>query len=115
MRRVGRFTGGSKVGPNGQTLSIWTVRNYSMPDAALTLAMVLNRPVLDRTGLAGNFDWDLEYGADPDADPNSRFGPYRTGPEIFSAIQEQAGLRLQASKEKVDIIVIDSIERPSEN
>jgi len=115
MRRVGRFTGGSKVGPNGQMLSIWTVRNYSMPDAARTLALVLNRPVLDRTGLAGNFDWDLEYGADPDADPNSRVGPYRTGPEIFSAIQEQAGLRLQATKEKVDIIVIDSIERPSEN
>ena len=76
---------------------------------------MLNRPVLDRTGLEGNFDWDLEYGADPDAGPNSRFGTDMTGPELFSAIQEQAGLRLQASKEKVDVIVIDSIERPSEN
>jgi len=38
-----------------------------------------------------------------------------TGPELFTAIQEQADLKLESAKEKVDVIVIDSIERPSEN
>jgi uncharacterized protein (TIGR03435 family) len=115
MRRAGQFTGGSRVGPDGRRMMILTVRNYSMQDAADGFALILNRPVLDRTGLTGSFDWELEYAPDPDAGPNSRLFAERAGPELFSAIQEQAGLRLQASKEKVDIIVIDSIERPSEN
>ena len=115
MRRAGQFTGGSRVGPDGRRMMIWTVRNYSMQDAAHGFALIMNRPVLDRTGLAGNFDWELDYAPDPDAGLNSRFGADSTGPELFTAIQEQVGFRLQASKEKVDVIVIDSIERPSEN
>ena len=89
-----------------------TVRNYSMPEAAKMLTFTLKRPVLDRTGLTENFDWELEYVTD--AVPDSSSGA-TTGPEFFTAIREQAGLRLESAKEKVDVIVIDSIERPSEN
>jgi len=112
MRRAGQFTGGSRVGPDGRRRIVMTVRNYSMPEAAKMLTFLLKRPVLDRTGLTENFDWELEYVTD--AVPDSSSGA-TTGPEFFTAIREQAGLRLESAKEKVDVIVIDSIERPSEN
>jgi uncharacterized protein (TIGR03435 family) len=103
------------AGPNGQTLLHLNVRDWSMHDAAEVLTTIMNRPVIDRTGLAGEFDWTLDYGADPDAGPNDRVAAQLYGPEFFSAIQEQAGLKLESAKEKIDVIVIDSIQRPSEN
>lgn len=75
-------------------------------------ALSLDRPVIDRTGLVGLFDIHLEYAwrsglaaASPDAD----------GPSIFTAIQEQLGLKLVPGTGPVDVFVIDHIERPSEN
>jgi bla regulator protein blaR1 len=85
----------------------------------------LGRPVIDRTGLKGNFDIKLQWTPDsgqgskpfgdapppgvepPPSDPN--------GPSIFTALQEQLGLRLESQKGPVDLIVIDRVEKPSEN
>lgn len=81
----------------------------------------LGRPVTDRTGLTGHFDIKLQWtpepgqsmmppggGPEPPAsDPN--------GPSLFTALQEQLGLRLESQKTPVDLIVIDRVEKPSEN
>jgi uncharacterized protein (TIGR03435 family) len=68
--------------------------------------MQLDRPVLDRTGIEGEFDFKLDYAIDDNPD---------SGPSIFSAIQEQLGLKLEAAKGPVEILVIDHVERPSGN
>jgi uncharacterized protein (TIGR03435 family) len=86
------------------------------------LNLALDRPVIDKTGLAGRFDIHLEFAADqatpglhglvPDS-PAATSDP--SGPTIFTAIQEQLGLKLESTKGPVELLVIDHIERPSEN
>jgi uncharacterized protein (TIGR03435 family) len=71
------------------------------------LAGHLDRPVLDRTGIQGRYDMKLEWSSPEVADAAS--------PSIFSALQEQMGLRLEATKGPVEILVIDSVDKPSEN
>jgi uncharacterized protein (TIGR03435 family) len=81
------------------------------------LRPVLGRPVLNRTGIAGRFNMRVEFSREgtrlaangaPVSDPA---GP----PSIFTALQEQLGLRLEAGRGPVEMLVIDSIERPAEN
>jgi uncharacterized protein (TIGR03435 family) len=79
---------------------------------ASVLSDVMNRPVFDQTGIPGQFDFDMRFPADLD-NPGT-FTELR-GPGLFTAFQEQVGLRLESAKEKMDVIVIDSIDRPSEN
>ena len=80
---------------------------------------VLDRPVLDKTGITGNFDFDLKW--TPDETQWSRYGikvppdekwPY---PSLFTAVQEQLGLKLEAKKAMTEVMVIDHIEPPSPN
>ena len=71
----------------------------------------LGRPVINKTGLTGRFDFRLEYAPDR-GDLSDNLGG---GPSIFTALQEQLGLRLESTKGPVEILVIDSIARPSEN
>jgi uncharacterized protein (TIGR03435 family) len=66
--------------------------------------------IFDKTGLTGSYDFVLEW--TPDAEPGA---PDSLGPTIFTALQEQLGLRLDSAKGPVDTIVIDRIERPSAN
>ncbi len=105
--RIGMFTA-----PNGVPMVRMTVVNQSMQEVAEGLAFFLNRPVVDRTGLSGKFDFELEYDADRD---NPLFGEQMRGPALFTAFQEQAGLRLDSTRAPVEVIVVDSIQRPSEN
>jgi uncharacterized protein (TIGR03435 family) len=88
----------------------------SMKDLAEKLSRWLQRPVVNDTALDGNFDFRLEW--TPDSAPSAPDGrPAETsiGPSLFSAIQQQLGLRLQATKGPVDVLVIDRVDRPSEN
>jgi bla regulator protein BlaR1 len=78
----------------------------SMARLADLLTAKTDRPVLDKTGLPGVFDLDLKWAADSDPEP---------GPSLFTAVQEQLGLKLQASKSPVEALVIDHIGRPSKN
>jgi uncharacterized protein (TIGR03435 family) len=80
---------------------------------------VLDRPVVDKTGLSGKYDFDLEW-----ADDESQFGGRlrkrasaddSDKPDLFAAIQQQLGLRLEATKGQIEALVIDQVERPSEN
>ncbi len=77
----------------------------------------LDRPVVDKTGLAGRFDFDLEW--TPDESQFSGAGlkgtPESTQPDLFTAIQQQLGLRLEATRGPIEVLVIDHVERPSEN
>jgi uncharacterized protein (TIGR03435 family) len=78
---------------------------------------------VDKTGLTAKYDFVLEW--TPDMGPDARaqgFGdglttpaPAPGGPTIFTALQEQLGLRLDAEKGPVENIVIDRVEKPSEN
>jgi uncharacterized protein (TIGR03435 family) len=76
------------------------------------LSNLLRRPVIDETGLSGFYDFKLEWAADPAAG-----GPATetAGPTIFTAIQEQLGLRLESKRAPVPVFVVDKIQRPSEN
>jgi uncharacterized protein (TIGR03435 family) len=80
---------------------------------AALLSSVLNRPVLDRTGAAGEFDFVLDS---PDI-MMGRMQPTEevTGPSIFTAIQEQLGLRLEPSKGMIETLVIEHAGKPVEN
>jgi uncharacterized protein (TIGR03435 family) len=79
----------------------------TMPMFAKELARITGRPVVDKTGLAGEYDYVLQW--TPDTDTGS------LGPTIFTALQDQLGLRLESTKAPVDTIIIDHVERPSEN
>lgn len=70
------------------------------------LAVKTDRPVLDRTGVSGVFDIDLKWATDSESD---------SGPSLFTAIQEQLGLNLQARKSPLEALVIDHVDRPTEN
>jgi len=73
--------------------------NATMQDfAGLLQSAVLDKPVVDQTGLSGRFDFTLNW-----------------TPGLFTAVQEQLGLKLEATKAPVDVIVIDKVEKPSAN
>jgi uncharacterized protein (TIGR03435 family) len=102
-----------KVDIEGGTLSMF----------AGLLGMVLDRPVIDKTRIASYFEIHLVFSPDDSAEPRpvtaepGTSAAVRTpdAPGIFQAIQEQLGLRLVPAKGPVDVLVIDHIERPSEN
>jgi bla regulator protein BlaR1 len=101
---------GAKLKPSGQDQpsSIKTSKGHlEMRHTDLeTLAKNLtapDRPVLDTTGLKGFFDITLDWSPDD------------TGPSIFTAIQEQLGLKLEPGKSPIEFIVIDNVEKPSAN
>lgn len=79
----------------------------AMPALVERLARRLGAPVLDRTGITGDFDFKLEFAYD-DTQPDS-------GPSLFIAIQEQLGLKLEATRGPIEKLVVDSAERPSGN
>jgi uncharacterized protein (TIGR03435 family) len=82
---------------------------------------VLDRPVVDQTGLTGRYDFTLRW--TPDETQFVGMGvrvPPPTGdasaaPGLFTAIQEQLGLKFEATKAPVDVLVVDRAERPSDN
>ena len=85
------------------------IRGQGMATLARLLPTFAQRPVIDRTGLTGGFDVDLEI------PPQSTAAGTDTGGGIFTAITEQLGLRLEATTAPLEFIVIESVERPTEN
>jgi uncharacterized protein (TIGR03435 family) len=71
-----------------------------------------NRQIVDKTGLHGLFDIQLRFAPETPAGPTTT-AP--SGPSIFTALQEQLGLKLEPGKAQLPVLVIDSIQRPSEN
>jgi uncharacterized protein (TIGR03435 family) len=112
---------GTRLGPGTMTAGA-----ISMKGLAATIAQRVGRPVADRTGLVGTFDLDLTFtppqlpararGTPADApvqvnglsiDPN--------GPSYLTALQEQLGLKVEATRTMVDMLVIDRLEKPTED
>jgi uncharacterized protein (TIGR03435 family) len=85
-----------------------------MEDFARSLAGRLGRPVVNETGLAGRFDFTLE--SEPPASASAEGSVDNSGkPSIFTALQEQLGLKLETRKVPVEMLVVDRIERPTGN
>jgi uncharacterized protein (TIGR03435 family) len=93
----------------------------SLIDFSKIFGRFVDRPIVDKTGIAGRFDVHLEFTPDqatprlgdqngPPAGADADFGP-----SVFTAIQEQLGLKLEPAKGPGEFLVIDSVERPSEN
>lgn len=104
----GMFMGFGSIAAGGVT----------MEQVAQTLSARVNRVVLDKTGLTGLYEFNLEFTPDqlpppgalvngqvPQVDPN--------GPSIFTALQEQLGLKLEAQRGPVEMLVVDSVEPPT--
>ena len=88
----------------------------SMSDLAKNLAGPADRMVVDKTGLTGSWDFDLTYVLDQPL-PNTPGlpSPPTDGAPLFTALQEQLGLKLEPQRAPIDVLVIVSIERPTEN
>jgi hypothetical protein len=69
------------------------------------LSQIVGRTVVDRTGLTGNWAFELTYSAEPSPDSDA--------PSLFTAIQEQLGLKLEATTGPVDVLVVDRVQRPT--
>ena len=97
---------------------------------AQNLSLQLGRKVVDQTGLKGNYDFTLKWtpdqgpggmmggppgGGPPGGGPGPEAPPDSSGPSIFTSVQEQLGLKLDSTKGPVDYLVINHIEKPSEN
>jgi len=123
--------GGHKMKPrtegDGGAPTSLLFRGANLPGRNTSIAMlagglqklVLDRPIIDKTGLTGNFDFDLAWRPDgtqfggrggtlPAASDSDRA-------DIFTAMQEQLGLKLDATRGPGEVIVIDKVEKPSEN
>jgi uncharacterized protein (TIGR03435 family) len=85
--------------------------NMSMGELAPDLGYFLDRPAVDRTGLAGRYDFQLKWTSDESRVPADGDAP----PGLFTAIQEQIGLKLEPVKVPVEVLVVDAVERPSAN
>lgn len=93
-------------------------RNATMADfVSILQRAILDRPVVDKTGLKGRYDFDLQWAPD-----ESQFGgavpvapPDASSPPFFTAVREQLGLRLVATRGPADALVIDHAEKPSPN
>jgi uncharacterized protein (TIGR03435 family) len=85
--------------------------NMSMGEFAPDLGYFLDRPAVDQTGLVGRYDFQLIWTADESRAPTDGTAP----PGLFTAIQEQIGLKLEPVKAQIDVLVVDAVERPSAN
>ena len=115
---------GNPNGPpndNFSTSAYMKETNTTMGEYAKAMQYVLDRPVLDQTGLEGRWDFLLKWTPDesqftamgykippPSDNPNAP-------PGLFAAIQEQIGLKLEAVKAQADVLVVDAVQRPSAN
>ena len=111
-------SGASSVGTARKTSFSIGGGHFQMTGAPISalanqLSSVERRSVIDKTGLTGSYDIDLKW--TPDDAPPGGGADGDTAPSIFTALQEQLGLRLEATKGPVDTLVVDHVELPAEN
>ncbi|MGA9625865.1 MAG: TIGR03435 family protein [Bryobacteraceae bacterium] len=122
------YCGGGRMRMSGDVMSADWVGITMAELAGRMLPAYVDRPVVDRTGLTGRFNVHLEFvpprpvgpiflnGQEmPAPAPGAEAPAEPSGPSIFTALQKQLGLRLSPGKDPLDVIVVDRVERPSEN
>lgn len=128
--------GGHKLQPATEqhgitrTLGSITGKAAAMENLSMVLSFVLGRPVVDQTGLTDRYDFELQWSeefnpgqiakekgimAPPDAHPPEGAASDPTGPSIFTSIEKQLGLKLEAAKGPVEVIVIERADKPAAN
>jgi uncharacterized protein (TIGR03435 family) len=113
-------SGGNLPGFGGRGPGSVGVRNSTMAEfAGFLQGRILDRPVVDQTGLSGKFDFTLDWRPDPTQLPpgaNPQLPPeVEARSDLFTSIQEQLGLKLEATKAPVEVYVVDKVQKPSEN
>lgn len=125
------------MGPNGVMTSKLTSRAQTISQLLETIGSQLNRPVVDKTGLTGKYDYTLEFAPDMNSGmmmkgmamppmptpPAGGAGPERaapanddSAPTLVTALQQQLGLRLDSKKVTLDVLVIEKVDKtPTEN
>lgn len=118
-----QFIGNPPIGPNGAKPACLIVTNRTfvvagtkpIREMALGLEGVVGRRVVDATGLTGNFDITLQWTPTPGLDAQPAGTPTVTddGASLFTAIEEQLGLKLESARGPVDVLVVDDVRRPT--
>jgi len=118
---MGPAKGGPKLKPTSSSDSsgegwsggdgVFTAHSVPMAGLANFLSSELHRTVLDSTGLAGKFDFELKWTAESGPDASAE----ASTASIFTALEEQLGLKLRSSKGPVEVLVVEHAELPSEN
>jgi uncharacterized protein (TIGR03435 family) len=103
--------------PSGTT---FTFRNSPMSQVAALLQNSLDKPVVDQSGLSERYDFTVTFTPDPSqaallGGPSPAANNPDAAPDLFTAFQQQLGLKLESTKAPVDVMVIDKVEKPSEN
>ena len=118
--------------PTGKGEMTIEVRGSTMTQFAQRLSQFLDRTVVDKSGIAGKFNFQLEFTPDPNmpgqsalagrgadlgdtANPGNPTPPPDSGPNLFAALQEQIGLKLSSEKGPVSFLIIDRVEKPTAN
>ena len=109
----GRPACGMRFSPDGRLEAGGT----SMAALARNMSGGVGRIVVDRTGLKGGFDFELEFAPNTVPPPGGALpaAPDSNRPSMFTALEEQLGLKLQPDRGPVEVLVIDRVERPTEN
>ena len=114
-------------GPPGPGSCGSTMNPLGIRGGGVTMSLLANllvgpaqRLVIDRTGLAGNWDFEVKYTPDPSQLPPGMSladapGVDQNGPSLFTALEEQLGLKLRAARGPVEVLVIDSVQQPTPN
>jgi uncharacterized protein (TIGR03435 family) len=118
LLRQGNCADACRTSDFGQKGTDLTIDGEAMnaTELAGTISMVLDRPVLDKTGVAGTFDVHLQWTPDPGevGDSDAASVGDNSG-SIFTVLQEKLGLKLQRATGPVEVLVIDHVEKPTAN
>jgi uncharacterized protein (TIGR03435 family) len=99
----------------GTGMSTYQSEGVSLNELANMLSRRVGRPVINRTGRAGEFQFELSWLNDLQASPVATPAGANDGPTLFTALQEQLGLKLESSRGAVEMLVIESVQRPTPN
>jgi len=108
---VGRYFVALQLGARYLALRFTPILQVDL--ATGSIPSQLGRVVVDKTGLTGEYDFELKW--TPDLPAGGPVDAAPAGPSLFTALEEQLGLRLQTGRAPLDVLVIDKVEKPSEN
>lgn len=90
-----------------------TARAMDMYAFALAIEHIVRRPVIDKTGLTGRFDFDMAFAPEFEGPPPA--APAGSAPSFQTALREQLGLRLEGGRAPVNVLVVEEVQAPKEN